>query len=90
MLTAQRTCREASPIATSIFARTTRIGGAKAPLEVQRISERTKVVLARAPAQEKTLGRPTLPDSKRAKLEKLRGADLKRFIRSITKAAGVA
>ena len=61
-----------------------------AKVEAQRISERTKAGLARARAHGKKLGRPALPDAKRAKIEKLRRANPKRSIRSIAKAAGVA
>ena len=61
-----------------------------AKVEAQRISERTKAGLARARAHGKKLGRPALPDGKRAKIERLHRADPKRSIRSIAKAAGVA
>ena len=42
-----------------------------AKVEAQRISERTKAGLARARAHGKRLGRPALPESKRAKIERL-------------------
>jgi DNA invertase Pin-like site-specific DNA recombinase len=61
-----------------------------AKVEAQRISERTKAGLARARAHGKRLGRPALPESKRAKIEQLRRADPTRSVRSIAKAAGVA
>ena len=41
-----------------------------AKVEAQRISERTKAGLARARAHGKKLGRPALPDTKRAKIER--------------------
>lgn len=60
-----------------------------AKLEAQKISTRTKAGLARARAQGKTLGRPTISKQKIREIEKMRKKKSQPSLRSIAKETGV-